>query len=458
MNRIYKVNIVTALLMAVLLLVSLLSSIYLYVETDNKIYDNDIRMLVSEQKKNIDKGVYSKGKYVYIVFGLDGKVKYSEAPFAAKPGEIVNVQEMLQTDKSFRYGNKSDLKENFVIQKDGKTIGFAVFLVPEADVVKDTSLSRAFKAFLPLIAGILLCIIILTLRTIYCNTRIIKPLKEISGSAKGIIAGNYDLEVVRTYSSTIGDNEVGELTYSFELMRDELKQKQLREEELKKSQQELISCISHDLKTPISTIKAYSEGIRDGLARTPKLQEEYVNIIINKTNLLTDMINELLVFSNAQLNQLEINRQEIYFLEYFKGVINELELFVKQSGMQFSHDIKTPDMIVNIDTRRITEVLYNIVENSIKYIGEKKGIIVIEAEREGTSVLIKVKDNGIGISPDDIPHVFDKFYRAEKSRSSSIPGSGLGLSICKYIIDVHEGEIYCKSRHNQGCEIGFTLK
>ena len=114
-------------------------------------------------------------------------------------------------------------------------------------------------------------------------------------------------------------------------------------------------------------------------------------------------------------------------------------------------------MLVFIDPKRITEVIYNLVENSIKYIDGKKGKIIIEAVREDRFILIKVKDNGVGISSDDIPYVFDKFYRAEKSRSTNVPGSGLGLSICKYIISEHGGEIYCKSGNNIGCEIGFTL-
>ncbi len=456
-NRIYKRNIITAAMIVVVLFVSILISLYRFLTLDFEVYDNEIRMLVSTQRNDIEKGIYNKGEYPYIVFGLDGKVVYSEESFENKVGDRINVQEMLQFDKSFKKEKENLIKETFVLQKDGKTEGFVVFLVPKDKVMKDTVMERARNTFFPIVLGVLISVGILIVRTVYCNTRILKPLREISSSAKGIIAGNYDLEVIRTYEKIIGENEVGDLTFSFELMRDELKAKQVREEALKKSQQELISCISHDLKTPISTIKAYSEGLRDGIAKTPKSQMDYVNIIICKTDLLIGMINELLEYSNTQLNQLDISRQEVYFSEYFYAVMKELEVLVKQNGMDFSYEIKTSDMLLFIDTKRITEVLYNLVENSMKYIGEKQGKIVIEAEREGPYMLIKVKDNGNGISADDIPYVFDKFYRAEKSRSSSIPGSGLGLSICKYIVNEHGGEIYCKSRHNMGCESGFTL-
>ncbi|MDP4144098.1 MAG: HAMP domain-containing sensor histidine kinase [Bacillota bacterium] len=457
-NRLYKINIITAAVIVVVLFLSIIVSINRFLSADFSVYDNDIRMLVANQRNEIETRIYNKGEYPYIVFGLDGKVLYADRAFEYKQGDFVNVQEMLQSDRSFKFHNTGKIKESFILQQQGKTNGFVVFLIPEKEIVKDTALSRVWNVFYPLVIGVLTSICILIVRTIYFNSRVLKLLKEISTSSKAIIAGNYNLEVVRTYEKEIGENEVGDLTFSFELMRDELKQKQIREESLKKSQQELISCISHDLKTPISTIKAYSEALRDGIARTPKAQEDFVKIIIGKTDLLIDMINELLEYSNIQLKQLDINRQEVYFLEYFIPVMKEIEVFVRQNNMEFFYEIKTADMLINIDKRRITEVLYNIVENSMKYIAEKPGKITIEAERQGAYVLIKIKDNGIGISPDDIPYVFDKFYRAEKSRSSSIPGSGLGLSICKYIVNEHGGEIYCKSRHGEGCEIGFTLK
>lgn len=457
-NKISKGNSITAAAMVVVLFASICISIIMFFRLDFNLYDNEIRILLSEQKNVIEKGIYEKGEYPYVVVDLSGKVIYSDALFKFLPGDKVNVQEMLQFDKSFAASYEDKMKESFVLQKNGTTWGFATFLVPKDIVGNDSKGKGAVKTFVPILMGVLLSVGIQILRTVYLNLCVLKPLKEISGSAKGILAGNYDLEVIRTYEKTIGENEVGDLTYTFELMRDELKSKQVKEEELKKSQQELISCISHDLKTPISTIKAYSEGLRDGIAKTPESRDEYVRIIIDKTDLLIGMISELLEYSNAQLNQLDINRREIYFYEYFYPVMKEIEVLIKQKGIEFTYEVNTPDRLVLIDVRRITEVLYNLVENSMKYIGNKKGQIAVKADREGEFVRITVIDNGIGISPDDIPYVFDKFFRAEKSRSSSIPGSGLGLSICKYIVNEHGGEIYCKSRHREGCEISFTMK
>lgn len=456
-NKLSIINIITAAIIVVVLLVSVSISYFTYMSLDFTSYDNEIRLLVAEQRNKIENGIYEKGNYPYIVFNLKGSVLYAEPPFIYKAGESVNVQEMLQFDKSFAHEFRNHVKESFVLQKSGETFGFAVFLIPEYEVFRNSNKSLAGYVFAPVIIGLIITILIIIIRTFYCNRRILQPLKEIAASAKGIIAGNYDLEVLRTYWKTVNENEVGDLTYAFELMRDELKAKQIREEQLKKSQQELISCISHDLKTPISTIRAYSEGLRDGIAKTREKQDEFVKIIIDKTELLTGMINNLLEYSNAQLNQLDIVRKEIYFLDFFIPLMYEIEIFIKQNGLSFSYVGKAPNMLVSIDTKRITEVIYNLVENSIKYTDSENGKIEIKAERQDKFVLIKVMDNGIGISPDDIPYVFDKFYRAEKSRSTSIPGSGLGLSICKYIIEEHGGEVYCKSGYKKGCEIGFTL-
>jgi signal transduction histidine kinase len=457
-KKLYKVNIITAAMIVVVLFSSVTWSVYLFIGLDLNLYDNEVRLLVSEQKNAIEKGIYERGQYPYIVFGLDGQVLYSEKPFEEKAYDLVNVQEMLQFDRSFKARNEDKIKESFVLERSGVTVGFVVFLIPRNEVMTVTKYEQVYHVFWPVILGIIFSIGALLVRTSYCNKRILNPLREISVSAKGIIAGNYDLEVVRIYGRKLDEDEVGDLTYSFESMRDELKEKQLREEALKKSQQELISCISHDLKTPISTIKAYSEALRDHIARSPEKQGEFVEIIINKTDLLIGMIEELLKCSNAELKQLDINRKEVYFLSYFEPLMKEISTYVNQKGVDFAYEINTQEQLVNIDEKRITEVIYNVIENSMKYMGEKLGRIEVGVERKDETILVKVKDNGIGISSDDIPYVFDKFYRAEKSRSSSVPGSGLGLSICKYIIDEHHGEIYCKSRRNEGCEIGFTLR
>jgi signal transduction histidine kinase len=261
-NKLHIYNNITAATIAAIFIVSIIISFRIYTNTDFSHYSNDARILVSEQKNELEQGIYEKGQYPYLVFDLTGTVLYCTPEFGYQPGEAVNVQELLQYDKSFAGKYPDQVKESFVLQRDNVTWGFAVFLLPESKVYRNTNKALAAYIFLPLLIGFLISMVLLLIRTLYFNHRVIGPLREIAASARAIISGNYNLEVLRTYWKRADDNEVGELSYAFELMRDELKQKQIREEELKKSQQELISCISHDLKTPISTIKAYGSSIR----------------------------------------------------------------------------------------------------------------------------------------------------------------------------------------------------
>lgn len=455
-RKIRRGNQVTTVIVTVVILLSICWSMLRFQKVDIRIYENEIRMLTAQHSDSIEQEDYESWKYPYLVLDLEGEVRYADAIFGVNIGDKVNVQEVLGMDESFGKNNNGWIKQSFVLKEEDTVNGFVVYLIPEEEMIGGDYRQKLLWCAIPACIGIFVGIELLIFRLFYCNRRVLAPIGEIATSAQQIIRGNYEYEVRRVFSSKVNADEIGELTYSFELMRDELKAKQMKEEELKKAQQELISCISHDLKTPISTIKAYAEGMRDGIAKDEAARASYIRIMIEKTDLLIEMIEELLQFSNAQLNQLEICRKEVYFLSFFEKAMKEIEGYVRQQDMEFSCSADMEEMLVSIDEKRILEVLYNLVENSMKY-RKECGKIRILASREGEEVLIRVQDNGIGISNNDIPYVFDKFYRAEKSRTSSIPGSGLGLSICKYIVEKHGGTIYCKSQKEKGCEIGFTL-
>lgn len=449
-------NRVTTVVATVVILLSVCWSVMRFREVDVRTYENEIRVLTAQHNVELEQGNYGRWKYPYLVCDLEGSVRYADIAFGVRDGDVVNIQETLGMDQSFGKNNDGMIKQSFVLKEADKVNGFVVYLIPKEEITGGDYRQKLLWCAAPACVGTLVGVLLLIGQLVYCNRYVLVPIGEITTSAQQIIRGNYEYEFRRIFSRKMNADEVGELTYSFELMRDELKEKQIKEEELKKAQQELISCISHDLKTPISTIKAYAEGMRDGIAKDETARNSYTRIIIEKTDILIAMIEELLKFSNAQLNQLEISRKEIYFIPFFEKAMNEIEGYVRQQDMEFTFSIEMEERIVSIDEKRILEVLYNLIENSLKYRRED-GKIQIIASREDEEVLIRVRDNGIGISSDDIPYVFDKFYRAEKSRTSSIPGSGLGLSICKYIVEQHGGTIYCKSQKDKGCEIGFTL-
>ncbi|MDO5521044.1 MAG: HAMP domain-containing sensor histidine kinase [bacterium] len=427
--------------------------IHKLVNIDYNSYDNEVRLHVSEDVLAIEQGNYVDASYPYMVLDLSGMIiasKSEEYPV----GRTVNINEFLTVDKSYsqNYGGE---RKCFALEKENSTYGFVIFFVPEN---RDQEQSNERKnAFLPVGVSILCSLILILCYMAYARRNIYRPVREISSSAKAIIAGNYDQEVVRIYGQKLQNDEVGDLIYSFELMRDELKEKQIKEKELQKASKELISCISHDLRTPLSTIKAYAEGLRDGIAREEKTRKEYVGVILTKTNLLVTMIKELLDYSNAQASRMEFRKKEVYLYDYIKPVIQELRGFIENKNIEFTVELSASNVLVKIDSKRITEVLYNLVENSIKYMDKEPAKIALSVKDDQDSIKFSIKDNGMGIASDDILYVFDKFYRAEKSRSSTIPGSGLGLSICQYIIHEHGGEITCSSHQGKDCQISFTL-
>lgn len=451
-------EIVSNCLLLAIFLIGITGSILNYRKMDTQIYDNTLRVQLSEKLPLLAEGQYEQLEYPYLVTDLSGYVCYTSGEFQVEKGEQIPVNDLIQNGRELVENHlKTDYKICFALEQNGRPVGYAAFWVPQSKIGELSEPEKIQKIFLPVFFAVLLDGILMIGRSIYSKRRIFNPISEISESANAIIKGDYDKEVVRVYGTQLRANEVGNLIYSFELMRDELKEKRISEQKLKEAQQELISCISHDLRTPLATIKAYCEGIRDGIAKTEAQKEEYVAVILKKTNFLVGMIKELLEYSNAQMNRLAMYYEEVYMRDFFIPLCRELQVYALQKNVELTYNVPEEDFIVRIDQKRITEVLYNLVENSMKYMESQEGTISIELSKQGKELLISVKDNGCGISSEDIMYVFDKFYRSEKSRSSKIPGSGLGLSICKYIIEQHGGRIYCNSAPGAGTEIGFTL-
>lgn len=453
-NNIYKKHLFISITIVLILITSTFWSFSLLKEEKDILLYNNTRVLVNEKLVEIENGKYGTFKYPYAVVDLKGTVIYSDKELGFD--SEVNLKEVLQFDRSFFKNNKENLRSSFVLEDKSGVKGFVIFSIPYREVHKEDPLIIRMKAFIPIVSALILTFALLLYQLRYLRKRILKPIDKICTSSKGIIEGNYNIEIRESLDANAASSEVGELCYSFELMRDELKHKLEQEERIKHSQKELIACISHDLKTPISSIKAHVEGIRDGIVKDEEKLKRYIQVISNKTNTLTDLIDDLLEHSKVELNVLSIIRKEMYFNEFFNKYTEELSLEFKKIDHKLTIDNHIPNMLVSIDEKRIAQVIGNLVENSIKYANSHVNI-KIETKLIKDFIEISIEDNGRGIDYSDIPYVFDKFYRAEKSRSSSIPGSGLGLSICKYIIEKHGGEIVCQSKVGIGTKFTFTL-
>ena len=221
---------------------------------------------------------------------------------------------------------------------------------------------------------------------------------------------------------------------------------------------ELISNISHDLKTPLTAIKGYAEGIMDGVADTPEKVDKYLRTISTKAGDMTTLVEELSIYSKIDCNNVPYTFVNINLGNFFNDCIEELSLDLELKDIEMSYFNYTDShMAVAVDAEQLKRVVNNIIGNSVKYIGGK-GIINVRIKDAGNEIQIEVEDSGKGIDQRDLPYIFDRFYRTDASRNSSQGGSGLGLAIAKKIIEDHGGRIWASSKKGVGTTIYFTLK
>lgn len=309
---------------------------------------------------------------------------------------------------------------------------------------------------------------------------IVRPINILRIATMQIGQGNLDTPI----SSTSSD-EIGQLCHDFDEMRIRLKdmiEKSIASDE---NTREIISSISHDLKTPVTAIKGYTEGIIDGVADTPEKQKKYLQTIYAKANDITYLIDELSLFSKVERNSLAYNFIPVNLNDYFTDCISDVSLDLESKNISVEY-INTTDKATNVlvDTEQLKRVIHNIIDNAAKYMDKPKGHITIritdvepvpaepplyrQIKDDGTDLIpqsppeefvqVEITDNGPGIDEKDLPHIFERFFRADASRNSSKRGSGIGLSIVKLIITEHGGEIWAESEKDAGSSFYFTLR
>jgi len=280
------------------------------------------------------------------------------------------------------------------------------------------------------------------------------PLVKLKKATQNIKEGNLDFVL-----EVDGDDEFSELCRDFEEMRKRLKESAEEKVLMDKENKELISNISHDLKTPITAVKGYVEGIMDGVADTPEKIDRYVKTIYNKTNEMDHLINELTFYSKIDTNRIPYTFSKLNVEDYFSDCAEEVGLELETRGIELVYANYVEDNVqVIADGEQIRRVIHNIISNAIKYMDKPKGIIQIRIKDVGDFIQVEIEDNGKGIAAKDLPSIFDRFYRTDVSRNSSKGGSGIGLSIVKKILEDHGGKVWATSRLGIGTIMYFVLR
>ncbi len=221
---------------------------------------------------------------------------------------------------------------------------------------------------------------------------------------------------------------------------------------------EVISNITHDLKTPLTAIKGYAQGILDGVAGSPDRMNKYVLTIRNKADDMAGMVDELSFFAQIYQKDLEYHWLDVNARDYFSECISELSLDLETRNISliYRYDAVEAGMI-HIDREKLKRVINNVIGNAAKYIQRETGIVFVNIEETEEEVIVCITDNGVGIPQDELKRVFERFYRTDSSRNSKTGGSGLGLAIAKKIMEEHGGKIWAESKIGKGTRISFCL-
>lgn len=331
-------------------------------------------------------------------------------------------------------------------------IGYVLFYPVKGSVdQEDLEFFRSIRIYL------LVGVLVLTngILTFLVSKSIIAPLLRLKQSANDISRGNLDTEIEVSGKK----DELTELAMAFESMRIRLKEAAAMQKQYEENQKELIASISHDLKTPLTSIKGYIRGLADGVANTPEKMERYLGTIEKKADDMEALISELLLYSKLDLPNVPYDLSELDLASYFDDYLEELRFNLAGQPVSLRLEFEPNQSYrVQADREKLNRVVGNIVQNSLKYMKEEKKELVVRLSLKAEDVTVEIQDNGAGVSQDELPHLFDRFYRTDFSRNSATGGSGLGLAIVEKIIEGHGGTVWASGGTGQGLSIFFTLK
>ncbi|WP_113883882.1 MULTISPECIES: HAMP domain-containing sensor histidine kinase [Cytobacillus] len=324
------------------------------------------------------------------------------------------------------------------IEQDGVLIGHVYMFQDTAWI--QSLISRLNKQFL--IAGFIAVIFTITI-IIFLSKALAKPLIKMKEATSQISSGDFSVSLPKT-----GDDELGDLARSIQLLAGDLNY--LREE-----RNEFLSSISHELRTPLTYIKGYADIVqkRD---LSPEERSQYLSIILEETNRLSDMVKNLFDLARIDKNTFDIKKRPIDLKEFMKKIETKFSPAFTEKGMLLSVNC-LESITISADASRLEQIIFNLLDNAIKYSspGDKTTINISRTKKH---VIININDTGRGISEEELPFIFNRFYRVDKSRARALGGTGLGLAIVKELVHAHGGTISVCSREGDGTEFEIVFK
>jgi signal transduction histidine kinase len=289
--------------------------------------------------------------------------------------------------------------------------------------------------------GGLIAVAIALVMTFFLSRRILAPVKALTSAARQLGRGDFSQRV-----QVKDRSELGELADTFNSMAGDL-------EQAEQLQRNMVADVAHELRTPLSNLRGYLEAVRDGVI---KPDADTIRSLDEEAALLSRLVDDLQELSLAEAGELKLVCQAEDIGELIKQTVAGLQVQATTKGLSVSVDLPDTLPAVNIDSHRISQVLRNLLENALTHTGEG-GTISVTARQQENWVEVSVTDTGEGIPDEDLPNIFERFYRVDKSRARATGGSGLGLTIAKRLVEAHGGTITVESERGKGSRFSFTV-
>ena len=406
----------------------------------------------NEKYKSVFEVLSNYSESDLILFGSDGKILYENVPEEVFKTKKINSKIVDEINNSFGTPTLSDLGGFFVQRRfnyiypveeaegsGNKTIGYIV-LTSSA-----SGMSRVFEQIIKIIIIASLWVFLAAIIIVYFITdRITTPIKEISKAVKSYAKGNFDVRI-----PVNGEDEIATLSEAFNNMASDLSK-------LEKTKNTFFSSVSHDLKTPMTSIQGFIEGILDGTIPEDK-QSYYLGIVLEEVKRLTRLVNSLLDVTRMQSGSVKLSPENFDVCEMARLILISFEEKIDEKKLEIEFNCDDDPSAVFADKDAIHQVMYNIVSNAIKFTPENGTLKIDISKAEHEKYCISVYNTGIGIKEEELPFIFDSFYKADSSRGLDKTGTGLGMFIAKSKIEAHGEKIGVESEYQKYCRFYITL-
>ena len=326
-----------------------------------------------------------------------------------------------------------------VTNHSGETCGY-VFSCSDAYMMTDL-----WELMFKIVMGSILWVLLAALIAVYfISERVIAPLREISNAAKSFAKGKFDVRVpVR------GSDEVAELAETFNNMAESLN----NYDDMRNT---FMSDVSHDLRSPMTSIAGFIDGIIDGVI-PPEQQEYYLKVVSSEVHRLSRLVSSLLDLTRIQAGDRKFTMTRFDVCETAKLILISFEQKINAKNLDVEFDLQEERLYTSADSDAIYQVIYNLCHNAVKFSSDGGKLRISISKIKGKKLLIEVFNEGEGISEKNLPYVFERFYKTDKSRGLDKSGAGLGLFISKTIITAHDEKIWVESEYGKNCSFKFTL-